>query len=228
VLLWLFVAVQAGATESPTEASPAAIGLEGEWYVLVHYRDENAADPRIVQWRDRVWRFERERRGSDSPQESLRWTILDGVTFRDPRGRFEELDGGRSARSLGAWQPDAAQLAEIREGLRVDDQAARSKTLRRSPQGGYRSSGARSPRSSSTIGYEELWAIEGPPGAPVFVRDDAMGAGRTDELLGRTRFTTREVARDGDELEVSGDFEQDGELAGQFRMLRMGEPDGGP
>jgi hypothetical protein len=49
-----------------------------------------------------------------------------------------------------------------------------------------------------------------------------MGSGRTDELSGRTRYTTRAVAEDGAEL--SGDFDQDGVLLGRFRMLRMSEP----
>jgi hypothetical protein len=51
-----------------------------------------------------------------------------------------------------------------------------------------------------------------------------MGSGRTSELAGRTRFATRSVAPGGDEL--SGDFDQDGVLAGRFRMLRMAERGG--
>lgn len=230
-LLWLLaVTVPACATETAPARPQAAFGLEGEWYVLVHYRDESGENPELGQWRDRVWRFEREEavRGGEAQGEQgedlLRWTILDGVKFRDARGRFEVLDGDRSARSPGFWQPDAQQIAEIRAGLQVDVHGARSKALHGSPQRGYRSAGQRSARSSSTIGYAESWQIDGLPSAPVFVRVDSMGSGRTSELAGRTRFATRSVAPGGDEL--SGDFDQDGVLAGRFRMLRMAERGG--
>jgi hypothetical protein len=220
VLLWLFIAANTGATEPAPGEWPTIVGLEGEWYVLVHYGDESGDVSKLTQWHDRVWRFERESRSREEGEERLRWTILSGVRFRDARGRFEAPGGGRSARSLGAWEPDARQIAEIRTGLQTDDHGARSKLLRGSPASGYRSSGQASARSSSTIGYRERWQIDGLPGAPVFVREDSMGSGRTDELKGRTRFTTREIAPGGDEL--TGDFDRDGVLVGRFRMWRMG------
>jgi hypothetical protein len=206
------MAVANGVAANETQPIPR---LEGSWYVLVHYRDQGRDAMGQMQWLDRVWRFEID-------GERMRWTILSGVTFRDARGRIELIDGGRSARSLGAWEPNEAQLAEIRAGLEVDDHDVRRKTLHGSASAGYRSLGERRSQSTSTIAYHERWQIAAGPDGPVFTRDDSMGSGRTDELSGRTRYTTRAVAEDGAEL--SGDFDQDGVLLGRFRMLRMSEP----
>lgn len=214
--------IASGAYASQEQADRAdAVDLDGSWYVLVHYRDRGGDGPDEVQWLDAVWRFASEGVGGDHAiAPRLRWTIFEGVRLRDARGRFEVTRDGRRARTLGAWQPDEAQLAEIRAGLAVDDHAARAKTLRRDAAGGWRSTGAAQARSASSIAYHEAWRIDAPTTAPVFTRVDAMGGGRTDRLSGTTRFLTREVLAGGDEL--LGDFyRDDGVLEGSFRMWRM-------
>jgi hypothetical protein len=199
---------EAGGTTSWAEDGPI-----GDWYVLVHYRDRVADDPQRMHWRDEIWRFEPSGQG-------LLWTVHPVVELRDQTARYEELGDERRARTLGAWAPSERQLEEIRRGLQIYGEGARAKKLRGTPAEGYRSAGSLHSVSSSTIGYHESWRIAAPLARPVFSRTDEMGSGRTTGLSGVTRFTTRSVAADG--LELRGEYERDGELHGDFRMLRMG------
>jgi hypothetical protein len=238
------------------DATPSApVRLAGDWYVLVHYREnpdpisseiprrarrepmrdaprEEAERPRPdpdrsdsqrghepgpVDWDDEIWRL-------DFRGDRLVWTLHPHVVFRDPSGRFVRLPSGGEARTAGAWMPSVAQRAEIARGLELDPHESRRKTLRRTDAGGYRSTGAMRHASASAIAYGETWAIEGPPARPVFVRSARLDSGRTDPAEGRTTFTTRTVLAAGDELR--GDYERDGRLVGEFRMIRMGAGEG--
>jgi hypothetical protein len=188
-------------------------GLVGDWYVLIHYRDRVAENPEQILWQDEIWRIERVGSG-------LRWSVYPHVEFRDARARTEELGQARHARTLGAWTPNEAQLEEVRRGLELDGDGSRSKQLRGSIAQGFRSAGELHSASSSMIGYHESWRIDAPQGHWRFERVDAMGSGRTTALSGTTRLSTREVLAAG--LELRGNYERDGELHGDFRMLRMG------
>jgi hypothetical protein len=193
-------------------AAPAqAIDLEGTWYVLIHYKDDNAGNPEAERWDDRVWVFERQGGG-------LRWTEYPIAVFDDESGRFERRDSGQYARILGAWEPSEAQLGDIRDGLQVNTRGSKTKTLRGSDAQGWTSGRRGSSASASVISYEEVWSIEGLPARPVFTRSDFMGSGRTDTLEGSTEYATTQVQ--GDELR--GSYERDGSRHGAFRMLRAG------
>lgn len=242
--MWILVALAVGPAAARDDTAPATpVRLAGDWYVLVHYRetprevprevprqapreeaerrDPGAArsgtqrgdDPGPVDWDDEIWRL-------DAQGDRLVWTLHPHVVFRDPSGRFVRLPSGSEARTAGAFLPSAAQRAEIARGLELDAHASRRKTLRGTPSGGYRSAGAMRHASASAIAYGETWAIEGPPARPVFVRHARLASGRTDPAEGRTTFTTRRVLAGGDELR--GDYERDGRLVGEFRMIRMG------
>jgi len=198
-----------------TDTDPG-VSLLGSWYVLVHYTDPDEL-PDTVQWRDVVWRFA-ERRGR------LEWTEYVVLEFRDATGRRERLEGGLQAHTLGAWEPDEGQLREIHRGLRVDGRGARSKSLRGSPERGYRSSGGLRPESTSVIGYHERWQIGGTPARPIFSRTDAMGSGRTEDLSATTEYATETLLDAGNELH--GRYRRDG-WSGTFRMIRMEREAGG-
>jgi hypothetical protein len=185
-------------------------------------RREGVADPSVaqrgdatgpVEWDDEIWRL-------DVRSDRLVWILHPHVVFRDASGRFVRLPSGSEARTAGAWLPSAAQRAEIARGLELDPHESRRKTLRPTEAGGFRSAGAMRHASASAIAYGETWAIEGPPARPVFVRHARLASGRTDPAEGRTTFTTRRVLAGGDELR--GDYERDGRLVGEFRMIRMG------
>ena len=109
-----------------------AVDLIGTWHVLVHYKDSAAEHPERERWEDRIWVFEKE--GS-----RLRWTDYPIVVFSDQTGRFEQLGGNRASRVLHFWEPNAAQLAQIRGGLEINPRGSRSKTLRGAHAEGWNS-----------------------------------------------------------------------------------------
>ncbi|HEX5066770.1 MAG TPA: hypothetical protein VFY49_11700 [Myxococcota bacterium] len=194
-------------------ATPAAaVELVGTWYVLVHYKDDNAGNPEAERWDDRVWVFEKQ-------GTNLKWTEYPIAVFDDESGRFERRDSGQYARILGSWEPSEAQLADIRDGLQVNSRGSKTKTLRGADAKGW-TSGRRGggSASASVISYEEVWAIEGLPARPVFTRSDFMGGGRTDTLEGSIEYATTESSADA----LSGTYERDGTRHGTFRMLRSG------
>ena len=187
--------------------------LLGTWFVLIHYRNSETANPDADRWEDKIWTFEK--RGS-----RLRWTEYPIVVFGDQTGRFERYRGVRS-RVLAAWQPNSAQQAQIDGGLEINSRGSKSKSLRGTLAKGYKSTGRLRTQSASIIGYMENWSITGGPDKPVFARDDMMGSGRTENMEGRTEYATQEIL-DGGRL-LRGLYERDGIRKGTFQMMRAGD-----
>jgi hypothetical protein len=186
--------------------------LLGTWYVLVHYKDAHAANVEAERWDDRVWVFEKK-------GDRLAWTEYPIVVFKDESGRFENTGTNRMSRVVGAWEPNAAQSAQIAEGLEVNPRGMLSKTLR-STRGAWRSANQPTAASASVVSYVENWSIEGTPQLPIFRREDSLGGERTETLDGVTLYTTTQVDASGDVL--SGTFERDGTRHGTFRVARSG------
>ena len=194
-------------------AAAGAVDLVGTWHVLVHYTDANTSKPEQERWFDRVWVFER--KGS-----RLEWTEFPIAVFTDESGRFERRSNGQYARVLGAWEPNEAQLQNIREGLRVNTRGSRKKSLRGSDAQGWKTVTRPQVASASVITYQETWSISGLPDHPAFEELDQMGSLRADSMEGVTRYTTTQVDPSGDVL--SGSFDRDGTRRGTFRMMRSG------
>ena len=184
----------------------------GTWHVLVHYKDSATNNPDVERWEDRIWVFARE-------GDRLRWTDYPIVVFDDQSGRFEKTGAGLS-RVLGYWEPNPAQLAQIRSGLEINSRGSRTKTLRGSPEKGWTSArkGAHY-QSARFITFTETWTIENPL-LPRFVREDVMGSASTESFEGRTVYETRSIESGGDVLR--GIFNRDGSRKGTFRMMRSG------
>jgi murein DD-endopeptidase MepM/ murein hydrolase activator NlpD len=195
-----------------------AVELEGTWYVLVHYQDSETSKPDQWRWEDRVWRFARK-------GDRLEWTEWPIVVLDDESGRFEAQRGGRAARVLGAWEPDASQLADIRGGVQVNSRGSKSKMLLPGPGGASWSSGdAGAAESAAVITYSETWTIAGLPATPVFTRDDSMGGADAEEMSGRTLYESESVGANGDE--ITGRYDRDGTRKGRFRMIRSSGTEG--
>jgi hypothetical protein len=190
----------------------ADVDLPGTWYVLVHYKDDQAHDKDAMHWDDRIWTFERE-------GEKLRWTEYAIVVFHDRSGRFEQTRAGM-VRVLHAWEPNPLQLKQIRQGLEGNPRGSKSKLLRGSDIMGWRSQNRAAAASATVITYQETWSIDDLDTLPVFTRDDVLGSGVTEDFDGRTQYATREIDAGGGELR--GSFERDGTRHGTFRMLRAG------
>ena len=186
-------------------ASAEPIELVGTWHVIAHYTDSATANPDAPRWEDRVWVFQRE-------GDRLRWTDYPIVSLKDDTGRFE----GRG-RVLAHWEPNPGQLAELRSGPTVNSRGSKSKSMRGSPETGWKSVGKQQ-RSMSFITYEEKWSIEGAE-KPVFTRSDVLGSAGAEDAEGRTLWATETV--DGKVLR--GKFDRDGTRIGTFSMTRVGD-----
>jgi hypothetical protein len=210
-LAWLGLACLAASAPSDPFSSEQLLGT---WHVLVHYRDENAADKQALRWDDRIWIFERAGSG-------LRWREYPIVVFRDQTGRFESLGTNRQSRVVHAWEPNAEQLEQIRSGLEVNSRGMKSKTLRGSDAESWRSQDRAQAASASIISYVETWSIESLAALPVFTRLDVLGSAETEGLEGVTRYTATAVEQEG--AVIRGSYERDGTRRGTFRMQRAGE-----
>ncbi len=194
------------------------VDILGAWYVLVHYHDEATANPDADRWLDLVWVFSM--KGS-----RLEWQEYPLVVFEDAAGRFEAIPGNPRARSLSAWEPNRSQLAVIRKGPHVNPRGAKAKTLRGSPERGWktvdRPGGG---MSVNVIGYRESLRIDTPTTLPVFVRSDVLGNAYKTSGEGSTVYETTEVRDGGDTL--IGRYERDGHRRGVFRLRRTPPPRG--
>jgi hypothetical protein len=184
--------------------------LSGAWHVLVHYEEDASSGAKRERWDDRAWVFETE-------GDRLRWTEYPIVVFDDETGRFEKDGANRASRTLRHWQPDEAQLADIKNGLAVNERGMAAATLRRS-EGSWVSEPEQATASASMIRYVESWRVDPAAEGPIFVREDALRSERAEDLTGVTIYTTREAA-DGRRL-LRGDFERDGTQHGTFTMTR--------
>jgi hypothetical protein len=189
---------------------PYGVTLLAAWHVLVHYEDAASSGAERQRWDDRAWVFERE-------GDRLRWTEYSIVVFDDETGRFEKDGANRASRILHHWQPDEAQLADIENGLAVNERGMAAATLRRS-EGSWVSEPKHATPSASMIRYVESWRVDPAAEGPIFKREDALRSERVEDLIGVTIYTTRAVADDGRRLR--GDFERDGTQHGTFTMTR--------
>jgi hypothetical protein len=212
----LIAAIVAALFVAPGVALAAPeLDVIGTWHVLVHYKDDNATHPERERWEDRVWVIEKT--GS-----RLRWSDYPIVVFDDQAGRFDRT-GGHQSRVLHFWEPNESQLADIQNGLAVNDRGSKSKTLR-SKDGNWASFSRNSAASASVISYVEYWSIDDAEPGPVFKREDVLGAERSENLDGVTRYTTESVEAGGDILR--GSYVRDGTRRGTFRLMRAGGVEG--
>ena len=194
-------------------AAPASgLDLIGSWHVVAHYKDSAAHNVEAERWEDRVWVFEEEQNGR------LRWTNYPIVVFDDKTGRFEQSSTNRAARVVHYWEPNAAQLAEIEAGPKVNARGSRSKRLRGSAEQGWRSTGSASAPSASVITFTANWSIEDPAGLPVFRQEDVLGSGLSETMEGGTIYETTAVEEDGRVLR--GSYDRDGTRIGTFTARR--------
>ncbi len=201
-----------------TPANAEDLDILGSWYVLVHYKDDSTANPLADRWLDLVWVFEM--KGS-----RLEWREYPLVVFEDTSGRFEPRAGNPRARTLAAWEPNAAQRAVIERGPHVNDRGSKTKTLKGSPTRGWKTVDRPGiGMGANVVGYRESLRIDDPEGLPVFSRIDSLGNAARGSSEGSTVYTTTEVRSGGDV--IVGTYARDGIRHGVFRLRRTPPPRG--
>ncbi len=100
-------------------AAPASaeIDLIGSWFVLIHYRDSQTANPDSDRWEDKVWKIEKKgsraqriQAGDVKAKEELVEEIRSGP-HEDARGGLHEAAPGGRPRGHAADAGDAAKRA---------------------------------------------------------------------------------------------------------------------
>lgn len=185
--------------------------LEGTWFIVIHYKDENTANPDSTRWLDRVWNF-------SMTGSRLLWTEYPIVVIDDTSGRFEAIKGNPRSRVLEGWEPSPSQLEDVMSGPRVNTRGSKSKTLKGNDKKGWKSSGRNTVASASVVGYQENWSIQGAPGGRTFLFDEIFGNAVQGSTEGRTTYSESRVSSDGDE--IRGSYDRDGTRIGTFRMIR--------
>jgi hypothetical protein len=208
-----------GLSIATADARAEPLDLRGTWFVLIHYRDPETANPDATRWKDFVWVFAE--RGS-----RLEWTQYPIVVFDDETGRFESLGNNPRSRVLAGWEPDAAQLQTLADGPQVNPRGKLSKTLRGSDAKGWKSVDRMAATSASVMGYQENITIDRLDGLPRFVREDVVGNALSASKGGGTRYEVEVVEQDGQRLR--GRYERDGRQQGTFQMWRTAPTRGLP
>lgn len=185
--------------------------LEGTWFLLVHYRDSQTANPDSDRWLDKVWTFEM--RGS-----RLHWVEYPIVTFESAAGRFEAYKGNPRSRVLAKWEPNDAQQKELDLGPRVNTRGSESKSLRGNDTRGWKSVGRSRVAGANVVGYHEDWSITPKGGGFDFTIREVMGNAATGTDDGYTRYVFERAEADGDVLH--GRFDRDGTRIGTFKLMR--------
>jgi hypothetical protein len=176
----LALALFAGfAVLGPVNVRAEAPDVSGAWHVLVHYKDAASSGAERERWDDRAWVFEREGDG-------LRWTEYPIVVFDDETGRFEKGGKNRASRVLHHWQPDEAQIADIKNGLVVNERGMAAVTLLRS-EGSWVSAPEQATSSASMIRYVESWRVDPAAEGPIFKREDALRSETAGRFAARIR-----------------------------------------
>lgn len=183
----------------------------GTWHVLIHYQVPDGPHPDRWKWDERVWVIE-------PSGDGFEWIEHAIVSFADRSGRFEHLGTNRARRLLGAWEPSEGQQEEIATGLSVSSRGMRRKHLLPVAPGLWQSESVENAigRSSSGLGYNEVWSIQLADGETRFRIDTrfAVSAAATDESGGATLYLAGVDPPEG----FRGRYDHAGERIGRFRL----------
>ncbi len=194
-------------TGSPATAEDLSkLDLSGEWYVLLHYKDDRSEDESIVKFKDFAWSVQQ----SD---KKIVWGAYPYVLFHDAL----ELVRREAMTSHRAWEPSPGVWERIRGRIGVSSRASTKKTLRGSRAHGFESLPPMQGGSASTITFSRDWKVRfAPDRVRIQITDSLSGAvglgGMEDSIVYEI---TERVADD----ELHGSYEES-HKQGTLRMVR--------
>jgi hypothetical protein len=199
------LACLAASGEGSSEPGLSAVDLSGDWYVLVHYKDEDSVDKSVARFRDFVWSIEQTR-------NSMAIEEYPNVIFSED----QELYRKAAMQEDVAWEPDPATWARIREELRVKSSATTRKRLTGGAEEGYSSLPALGTGGFRTMTFESAWRVTFKREAIRIEIVDSLSGGGLEGMEGSTVFDVLERPRDD---ELRGRYTRD-TFHGTFRMVR--------
>ena len=201
----LFLLLVAATEASEAELDFRKLDLSGEWYVLIHYKDQRSEDESITKFKDFAWSIRQ-------TPELLDWESYPYVLFSDEL----ELIRRHAMIEHLPWEPDATVWTQIRETLDVSARAMTKKRLRGSVPEGFKS---KPPRAGGlgTLTFSRDWdASFSEAEIRIQVIDSLSG---TQGLAGMEEATVFEIREQVAPDELGGRW-QEGSRRGTFRMVR--------
>ena len=205
--LLLLVAVPPAAGE-PADLSKLDLG--GDWYVLIHYKDDRSEDRSITKFKDMGWTVEQ------SPN-TLTWEEYPYVMFDENT----ELIRRHAMVEHLPWEPDESALSDLREHVDVSSRAMKRKRMTGNFEKGFRSLPPIVSGGLNTMTFTRTWTVSF---APELVRIQIVDSLSSDsDLIGAIEGATSfEITEKTNENEYRGRYDDDSRR-GTFRMLRSSE-----
>ncbi len=201
----LFLLLVAATEANEAELDFRKLDLSGEWYVLIHYKDQRSEDESITKFKDFAWSI-RQTPGL------LVWESYPYVLFSDEL----ELIRRHAMIEHLPWEPDESVWKQIRDTLDVSARAVTRKRLRGSVPEGFKS---KPPRAGGlgTLTFSRDWdASFSEAEIRIQVIDSLSG---TQGLAGMEEATVFEIREQVAPDELRGRW-QEGSRRGTLRMVR--------
>jgi len=216
VLLWIsvFWLVSGALCPAGAMAQEAAnhdlsrLELSGEWYVLIHYKDERSEDKSITKFKDFAWSIQQ------TPGR-LVWEGYPYVLFDEELGLIRR----HALTEHLPWEPDEGVWKRIRNSIDVSSRAMTKKSLRGSVEEGFRS---KPPRAAGigTLTFSRDWQVTfAAASIRIEIVDSLSGS---QGLAGMEEKTVFEILEEPGPGELRGRW-REGSKRGSFRMVRAHE-----
>ena len=194
-------------TSGPAAAEDLSkLDLTGEWYVLLHYKDDRSEDLSIVKFKDFAWSVKQH-------DKKIVWGTYPYVLFHEDL----ELVRRESMTSHNAWEPSPGVWSRIREKIGVSSRASTRKTLRGSRADGFESLPPMQGGSAGTITFSRDWKVTfAPERVRIQITDSLSGGGG---LGGMEDSIVYEITERVADDELQGTYEES-HKRGTLRMVR--------
>ncbi len=184
----------------------SALDLSGEWYVLVHFRDDRSEEASIEKFDDFAWSIQH----SDG---KLRLKNFPYVMFTEEQERVRR----EAMRQHRHWAPTPGMWGRIQKSIKVSSRAASTKTLRGSRGQSYESLPPMGGGSANTISFTRDWKISfSPERIEIRITDSLSGGMGMEGMEDSIFYVVTEQAADGD---LRGTYREP-HKKGTFRMVR--------
>ena len=185
------------------------LDLSGDWYVLVHYKDDRSEDKSITKFKDFAWSIEQ-------TANTMTWEQYPYVMFDEDT----ELNRRHAMREHLAWQPEGSRLAALRRTVDVSSRAMTRKRMTGSVGEGFKSLPPLASGGFNTMTFTRNWDVRfEPQQIKIVVTDSLSGGGGLEGMEESIVYSVKEIADDG---ELRGSYDEENKH-GSFRMLRSAE-----
>ena len=182
--------------------------LSGEWYVLIHYKDDKSKDKSITKFKDFAWSVKQT--GSWIDWQYFPYVLFDEGVAEIRRYALTEHQ---------AWEPDEPTWAQLKRSLRVSTRAATKKRLKGSVKDGFKSASAES-MGARTLTFSRDWDVQfDRERIRIKILDSLSGGVGLASMEDSTLF---EIDRAVSADELRGSW-REGTRKGTFRMVRAKE-----